>query len=59
MTRKDFELLAKAISLIEQGQVRHEMVAIAIAHCRATNPRFDAEKFRAACIPAALLGQAP
>lgn len=57
MTRKDFELIAEAISNVHQDNetegtpfVRFTFVVDALASALAsTNPRFDKHKFIAAC----------
>ena len=53
MTRKHFQAIAEIIknadSLDEQG--RAEMVREFASLCRSVNPRFDRERFAAACQP--------
>ena len=49
MTRRHFQALADAIAEIEDETTRR-VAACAIARvCRSFNPRFDRERFMAAC----------
>jgi hypothetical protein len=50
MTRRDFELIARAIyTASERGYTGHVTLALADA-LRASNPRFDSDRFVQACL---------
>jgi hypothetical protein len=49
MTRKDFIIVARILKELPAGDVKNLTVARAIVELRATNPNFNAERFRRAC----------
>jgi hypothetical protein len=54
MTRKDYRAFAEAINRVYRASPRSRLVVAEITHgleevLRADNPRFDRERFRAAC----------
>lgn len=51
VTRKTFKAIADVVASIEDHRTRWAVTSKLVAILRATNPRFDSEKFRAACNP--------
>jgi len=51
MTRKDYQLIAQAVRKTMDGEyLSLAIIDIFIEELSADNPRFDAEKFRKACL---------
>jgi hypothetical protein len=51
MTKKDYELIASVIRLWTTGETRIHLAFKMSEALKGTNPRFDAERFYAACFP--------
>jgi len=49
MSKKHFELLAQAISRIQDPHCRREAAVAVSSACHIANPRFDCDRFLAAC----------
>jgi hypothetical protein len=49
MSKKHFELLAQAISRIQDPHCRREAAVAVSSACHIANPRFDCDRFPAAC----------
>jgi hypothetical protein len=49
LTRKDFKKMAAEIAKIENRTTAQELAEFCIKTCKESNPRFDAQRFLAAC----------
>ena len=49
MTKKDFEFIASLIDAANNGVQPQHLATLASAYCAKQNPRFDEDKFLAAC----------
>ena len=49
MTKKDFEFIASLINAANNGVAPENLATLAAAYCAQQNPRFDTDRFLAAC----------
>lgn len=49
MTRKHFKLIAETVSKIKNKDERRKQAELQAQICREANPRFDRQRFFAAC----------